>query len=169
MKFAQRCAALCKSGRTAWLAAFTLILATTAQAGELRGRVVTVADGDTLTVLDSHHQQRRVRLAEIDAPEKTQPYGQRSKQSLFALCYGRDAVIEHKGRDRYSRIIGRVTCSGIDANAEQVRRGMAWVYDRHATDMRLYVIQKEARAARRGLWSDLNPVPPWEWRSLATE
>jgi hypothetical protein len=90
---------------------------------------VAVADGDTLTILDAGRQQRRIRLAEIDAPEKRrQPFGQRSKQSLSDLCYGRDAVIEDGRRDRYGRTIGRVSCAGIDANAEQVRRGMAWVF-----------------------------------------
>jgi endonuclease YncB( thermonuclease family) len=150
----------------AGLAAFAVILAATAaQAGELRGRVVAVADGDTLTILDAGRQQRRIRLAEIDAPEKRQPFGQRSKQSLSDLCYGRDAVIEDGGRDRYGRTIGRVSCAGIDANAEQVRRGMAWVFDRYATDRSLYAIQDEARAARRGLWRDPQPVPPWEYRA----
>ncbi|HHR0450053.1 TPA: thermonuclease family protein [Pseudomonas aeruginosa] len=150
----------------AGLAAFAVILAaTTAQAAELRGRVVAVADGDTLTILDAGRQQHRIRLAEIDAPEKRQPFGQRSKQSLSDLCYGRDAAIEDGGRDRYGRTIGRVSCAGIDANAEQVRRGMAWVFDRYATDRRLYAIQDEARAARRGLWSDAAPVPPWEYRA----
>jgi endonuclease YncB( thermonuclease family) len=98
-------------------------------------------------------------------PRSGQPFGQRSKQSLSDLCYGRDAVIEDGGRDRYGRTIGRVSCAGIDANAEQVRRGMAWVFDRYATDRSLYAIQDEARAARRGLWRDPQPVPPWEYRA----
>lgn len=149
----------------AMLAGCLFALAAAAQGGELRGRVVAVADGDTLTILDASRQQHRIRLAEIDAPEKRQPFGQRSKQSLSDLCYGRDAVIEDGGRDRYGRTIGRVSCAGIDASAEQVRRGMAWVFDRYATDRRLYAIQDEARAARRGLWINAAPVPPWEWRA----
>lgn len=149
----------------AMLAGCLFALAAAAQGGELRGRVVAVADGDTLTILDASRQQHRIRLAEIDAPEKRQPFGQRSKQSLSDLCYGRDAAIEDGGRDRYGRTIGRVSCAGIDANAEQVRRGMAWVFDRYATDRSLYAIQDEARAARRGLWSDPAPVPPWEYRA----
>jgi endonuclease YncB( thermonuclease family) len=135
-----------------------------ALAGELQGRVVGVADGDTLTILGADRQQSRVRLAEIDAPEKAQPFGQRSKQALSDLCFGRDAVIADKGRDRYGRTVGRVRCGGIDTSAEQVRRGMAWVYDRYVTDQSLYALQAEARAARRGLWADSAPVPPWEWR-----
>lgn len=151
-------------------AVLALVLATAAvaaQAGELRGRVVAVADGDTLTVLDSGQRQHRVRLAEIDAPEKRQAFGERSKQSLSALCFGQQAVIEDQGRDRYGRVIGRVGCAGIDANAEQVRRGMAWVFDRYAADRSLYALQDEAREARRGLWRDSAPVPPWEYRRAA--
>lgn len=149
----------------AGLAVCAFALAAAVQAGELRGRVVGVMDGDTLAVLDAGNQEHRVRLAEIDAPEKRQPYGQRSKQSLSGLCFGRDAVIEDRGRDRYGRIIGRVNCGGVDTSAEQVRRGMAWVYDRYVTDRTLYAIQEEARAARLGLWSDPAPVPPWEYRA----
>ena len=147
--------------------AAVLFLVAAAQAGELRGRVVGVIDGDTMDVLDARRQQYRIRLAEIDAPEKGQPFGQQSKQSLSDLCFGRDAVIEGKSRDRYGRVIGRVGCSGIDANAEQVRRGMAWVFDRYAADRSLYALQDEAREARRGLWRDSAPVPPWEYRRAA--
>lgn len=149
----------------AMLAGCLFALAAAAQGGKLRGRVVAVMDGDTLAVLDAGRQEHRIRLAEIDAPEKGQPFGQRSKQSLSGLCFGREAVIEDRGHDRYGRAIGRVSCGGIDTSAEQVRRGMAWVFDRYATDRTLYAIQDEARAARRGLWSDAAPVPPWEWRA----
>ena len=86
------------------------------------------------------------------------------KQALSGLCYGREAIVAHTGRDRYGRTIGRVRCGGVDANAEQIKRGMAWVYDRYATDKRLYPMQAEAQADRRGLWADAAPVPPWEWR-----
>lgn len=145
--------------------AAVLFLVAAAQAGELRGRVVGVIDGDTMDVLDARRQQYRIRLAEIDAPEKGQPFGQQSKQSLSDLCFGRDAVIEGKSRDRYGRVIGRVSCAGIDASVEQVRRGMAWVFDHYATDRTLYATQDEAKSAHRGLWRDPNPLPPWQWRA----
>ena len=150
--------------RRAVIALMLAIAPCMGQADELRGRVVGVADGDTLTVLDAGRQQIKVRLAEIDAPEKAQPFGQRSKQSLSGLCYGREEIIDSNGRDRYGRTICRVRCGGADVNAEQIRRGMAWVYDRYATDKRLYPVQTEAQTARRGLWADAAPVPPWEWR-----
>ena len=127
------------------------------------GRVIAVADGDTITVLRGNTQVK-VRLTEIDAPEKKQAFGNRSTQSLSDLCFGKTAVLDEKGKDRYGRTLARVTCDGVDANAEQVRRGMAWVYDRYATDKSLYAVQEEAKAERLGLWQDDKPLLPWEWR-----
>jgi len=144
------------------IAACGLFLLFPAQA-DFQGRVVSITDGDTLTVLVGT-QQVKVRLAEIDAPESKQPFGQRSKQSLGELCFGKDARLVEQGHDRYKRTIARVYCAGIDASREQVRRGMAWVFDRYVMDRALYVDQEAARAAKRGLWADPKPVPPWEWR-----
>jgi endonuclease YncB( thermonuclease family) len=136
----------------------------TGVATELVGTVVGIQDGDTLTVLISR-KQIKVRLTDIDAPERKQPFGTRSRQSLADLCAGKDAQIEDQGKDRYGRTLGRVLCDGVDANAEQVRRGMAWVYVRYAAkDSPLYAVQAEAKAAKRGLWQDARPVSPWEWR-----
>ena len=133
-------------------------------AAVILGLVVAIADGDTLTVLSSDFQRVKVRLAEIDAPEKRQPFGTRSRQSLAALCHEKRAEVHVADVDRYKRIVGRVHCEGVDANAAQVRRGMAWVYERYATDAALPELQDEARTAKRGLWVDPAPVPPWEWR-----
>ena len=135
-------------------------------AEEFIGRVVAVADGDTLTLLTPDKRQIRIRLAEIDTPEKRQPYGTRAKQSLSDLCFGKHARVDVKTTDRYGRIVGRVYCAGIDANAEQVRRGAAWVYRKYARDPALYALENEARLERRGLWAlpEAQRVPPWEWR-----
>ena len=146
------------------LAALLVSLPITVHASTLSGRVVSVVDGDTLHLLTPAHQEIKVRLAEIDAPEKKQAFGMRSKQSLSDMCFGKDASIDNKGLDRYGRTIGRITCAGTDANAEQVRRGMAWVYDKYATDMSLYQLQDKAKTQHLGLWSDPSPVAPWEFR-----
>ena len=147
-----------------WLLLSLLFLVHGVAAGEIAGRVVSIQDGDTLTVLVSK-KQIKVRLTEIDAPERKQPFGTRSRQSLAELCANKDARIVVQGKDRYGRTLGRVRCAGMDANAEQVRRGMAWVFERYAAkESRLYAMEAEARAARRGLWQDARPVPPWEWR-----
>jgi endonuclease YncB( thermonuclease family) len=105
-----------------------------------------------------------VRLAEIDAPERRQPFGTRSRQHLTELCQGKPASIKRTATDRCWRTVARVQCDGIDANAEQVRAGMAWVFDRYATDAALYAIEADARRAVRGLWADPRPITPWVWR-----
>ncbi|QEL64783.1 hypothetical protein OTERR_13070 [Oryzomicrobium terrae] len=127
-------------------------------------RIVGVTDGDTLTALCLGDERVKVRLAEIDAPEKKQPFGARAKESLSDMCFGKDAEIVPQAKDRYGRTVARVICAGVDANVVQVRRGMAWVYDRYVTDRSLYQVQDEARGARAGLWAEPDPVRPWEWR-----
>lgn len=142
----------------------TLALVGPVHGEELAGRVVEIQDGDTLTLLVSR-QQIKVRLLDIDAPESKQPFGTRSRQSLADLCHGKPARVEWQNMDRYGRVLGRVHCAGVDVNSEQVRRGVAWVFERYAPkDSPLYAVQAEARIARRGLWQDARPVPPWEWR-----
>ena len=132
--------------------------------------VVGISDGDTLTArcgVPGSFQEVKVRLAEIDAPEKKQPFGERSRQSLAYLCFQKAAQIRPSSKDRYGRTVARVTCDGQDANAAQVRAGMAWVYTQYLTDPGLARLEREARGARRGLWADAQPVPPWEWRHHA--
>lgn len=141
-----------------------LCLACGAHAETISAKVVGVADGDTLTVLIDGRTQLKVRLLEIDAPENRQAFGNRSKQSLSDMCFGKQARVESSGIDRYGRTLGRVYCAGVDSNAEQVKRGMAWVYDRYVKDRSLYAVQESARGARVGLWADVNPIPPWEFR-----
>ena len=131
---------------------------------DFNGKVVAIADGDTLTVLNAASTQIRVRLVEIDAPEKAQAFGDRSKQSLSDLCGGKIATIKEKGQDKYQRTLGRVICDGIDANAEQVRRGMAWAYTKYLTDQSIADLETAARSSRTGLWADSNAIAPWEFR-----
>lgn len=140
-------------------------------AAQLQGRVVGVADGDTITVLDAGLQQHRVRLTGIDAPEKHQPFGQVSKQSLSNLVYGKTVTITYDKQDRYGRILGRVgTPDGQDANLMQIQRGLAWHYkhyerDQPAKERQAYsAAEQAAQQAKAGLWADKNPTPPWDWR-----
>ena len=153
------------------LLATCLIFAGLSHAGaaqaDFAGRVVHVQDGDTLTVLSSDRRQIKVRLDGIDAPERGQPFGNRSTESLRQMCGGQLAHTVDLGTDRYGRTIGRVNCAGVDVSEEQVRRGMAWVFLRYvAADSPLHGIQGEASATRNGLWRDSSPVAPWDWRAL---
>ena len=130
---------------------------------DFTGEVVGVADGDTITVL-RENEQVKVRLAEIDAPEKAQPFGNKSKQALSALVNGKTVLVVEQGHDRYKRTIGRVYQGDVDVSAAQVKQGMAWVYRKYSKDVSLLPLEDEAKAQRLGLWADDEPVPPWEWR-----
>jgi len=145
-------------------------LACTAHAETITGRVVGVADGDTITVLDANKVQHKIRLAGIDAPEKKQSFGNRSKESLSDLAFDKTVNVETNKRDRYGRQIGKVLVNGRDVNLVQIERGMAWFYrqyqrEQSPNDQRLYEAAEDAaRADKRGLWRDADPVPPWEFR-----
>jgi endonuclease YncB( thermonuclease family) len=144
-----------------------------ARAERWHGTVVGVADGDTLTLLDASKTQHRIRLDGIDAPERTQAYGQRSRQSLASLAHGRAAVADCPKTDRYGRAVCRVTVNGVDVGLEQVRRGLAWHYVRYAheqtPDARAEYsrAEQQARSDRSGLWSAPSPTPPWDYRRAA--
>ena len=134
-------------------------------AATLEGKVIAIHDGDTLTVLVDK-KQIKVRLADIDAPELKQAFGTRSRQSLAEICFKQPATIETTGRDRYGRTIGQVVCNGVDANAAQIHRGMAWVFERYAKPASpLWQLQDKARRTKAGLWADPQSVEPWTWRA----
>ena len=136
-----------------------------AAADTLAGKVIGVSDGDTITLLSQGKQQIKVRLAAIDAPEKAQAFGQRAKQHMSDICFGKQAEVKVIDTDRYGRSVGEVTCDGVFANAEMIKAGMAWVYQKYSKGYgAFFPLEEEARAAKRGLWSDPNPVAPWEWR-----
>ncbi|MGQ5490797.1 thermonuclease family protein [Thauera sp. ZXT1-4] len=124
-------------------------------ASEIVGTVVGVADGDTLTVLDSGRREHRVRLAEIDAPEASgQAFGQRAKQALSGLCYRKTAQVTVHTIDRYGRNVGTVTCEGVNANAKMVELGLAWVYKQYASvDSPLIDLERTARQKKSGFGS----------------
>lgn len=133
-------------------------------ADTLTGRVVGVADGDTVTLLTDKNEQVKIRLASIDAPEKAQAFGMASKKSLSDLCFDKPAVVETRGKDKYGRTIGYLSCDGINADAEQIMNGMAWVYRKYSNDEELIKLEDDAKANSAGLWSEESPVPPWEFR-----
>jgi micrococcal nuclease len=130
--------------------------------------VIGVSDGDTLTLL-VEQKPLKIRLANIDAPEKSQAFGERSKQSLSELCYDKDASYQKQDVDRYGRTVAIVHCAGVEANRAQVERGMAWVYEKYNHDTSLPLMEEKARVMRRGLWEDQDPLPPWEFRRARRE
>jgi len=141
-----------------------LLIALATQAATLQGKVVHIADGDTLTLLTSSNQQVKIRLAGIDTPEKAQPFGNKAKQALATLTFQRQALVEVVTKDKYGRTVGTVIVNGLDVNAELVNQGMAWVYRVYTNDQKLYALEAEAKQAKRGLWVSDHPIEPWDWR-----
>lgn len=162
---------LCKALGIACLALASLGLA---WADELQGRVVKVADGDTITVLDGQRQQHVIRLAGIDAPEKSQPFGQKSKAHLSQAVFGQTVTVTFDKRDRYGRIVGQVRVLGEDANLRQLQAGWAWHYKQYQNEQTpdqrsVYdAAERAAREKRLGLWQGQGPAspePPWDYRA----
>mgnify|MGYP000417491451 CR=1 FL=1 len=145
-----------------------LLLALPALAAELSGKAISVVDGDTFTLLLADNSQVQIRLAEVDAPERGQPYGNKSRQALSAAVVGRQVRVEVQTKDRYGRTVGRPYVGDIDVCAEMVEQGAAWVYREYVIERALFVLEEQAREAKRGIWgtSEAMAVPPWEWRGV---
>ena len=146
----------------------TTISSTNAQetAEIYKGHVVSVADGDTVTILLTDKTELKIRLAEIDAPEKAQPYGMKSKQALSDLIFDRDVIVIKEVIDKYGRTVGRIYHGAVDVNGEMVRRGAAWAYLKYLTDQSILDAEQQAKAKKLGLWALQadQRTPPWEWR-----
>jgi endonuclease YncB( thermonuclease family) len=127
-------------------------------------RVVGVHDGDTITCLDENNQQQKVRLASIDAPEVGQEYGRASREALAAMVFGKTIAVADEGRDQYGRWIGSVSVDGIDVNRQMIATGNAWHYTEFSNDSTLAALQEQARMQKIGLWSQPDPIPPWQFR-----
>ncbi|MFA6450996.1 MAG: thermonuclease family protein [bacterium] len=141
-----------------------LPIAAFAHAEEYSGRVIGVSDGDTIKILIPGGRQIKVRLAEIDAPEKSQAFGNQSKKAMSGLVYDKNARVVKINIDRYGRTVGRVYIGKLDVNAEMLKKGMAWVYTQYSTDPKFPPLERAAKKLRLGLWADTDPTPPWEYR-----
>ena len=147
-----------------------LLLTFNLQAATLQGKVVSVADGDTLTVLDDKKTQHKIRLQGIDAPEKVQAFGQKSKQSLNQLVHSKMVTVEFEKKDKYGRTVGKVLLNGTDVCLEQIKLGMAWHYKQYQSeqskeDREIYAqAEHVAKSQAIGLWRDKNPMSPWDFR-----
>jgi endonuclease YncB( thermonuclease family) len=130
----------------------------------ITGKVVAIADGDTLTVLDDAKVQHKIRLAGIDAPEKKQAFGSRARQSLGDKVFGQVVRVDVTDVDRYRREVGRIFLGDHFINLEMGRDGFAWRNVRYDKAGEFTDAERGAREKRRGLWADPNPVPPWEYR-----
>ncbi|HDT0661724.1 TPA: thermonuclease family protein [Enterobacter cloacae subsp. dissolvens] len=150
------------------LSAVVLLVVTFSASADISGRIVRVLDGDTVEVLETGNRLTRVRLAGIDAPEKNQPFGQRSRQELSSMVAQRHVTVSGGDTDRYGRLLGTLWLGVTDVNAEQIRKGLAWAYRYHGKPARpdYAVLEAEARRQSLGLWSEPGQTEPWRWRSL---
>ncbi|HEX5337444.1 MAG TPA: thermonuclease family protein [Gallionella sp.] len=134
-----------------------------AQASEFTAKVIAVLDGDTVLVKRANGVSK-IRLAEIDAPEKAQTFGETSRRSLSDMVLGKQVKVVSQAIDQYGRMVAHLSADGLNVNAEQIRRGMAWEYSHFHSNRELIALQEDAKRAPRGLWALSNPTPPWEWR-----
>jgi len=146
-----------------------LLITATLHADEIRGKVVSIADGDTITVLDAEKVQHKIRLEGIDSPEKGQAFGTKAKEKMSELVGEKEVVVTWKKKDRYGRILGDVHLGDRLINLEMVQEGLAWHYKQYSKSKELADAEDEARKAKKGLWGDKSPEPPWEFRKRARE
>lgn len=132
-------------------------------AKEFSAKVIAVLDGDTVLILRDN-MPIKVRLAEIDAPERVQAFGEESKQSLAELVLNKQVRVDSRAIDDYGRLVALITIDGLNVSYEQVQRGMAWVYSRFNKSEVLLGLQNEAKKAKRGFWVQIDPIPPNKWR-----
>lgn len=129
-----------------------------------KAKVIGVKDGDTVEVL-YENQPYVIRLANIDCPEKGQPFGQKAKQYCSDLCFGKMVSVEHKNKfDRNKRLIATLICNGQNINETLVKEGFAWHYVAYSTQPHIETLQQQAKAKKVGLWAEAEAVAPWEWR-----
>lgn len=136
----------------------------TTEKGTISGKVISVADGDTMTILTADKKQIKIRMLGIDAPERGQDFGTVARQQLNNLCYGKNVIVEKKDEDQYGRVLGVVYVDGMNVNEYMVRNGLAWYYRHFVNDPRLDSLELLARKEKVNIWSMKNPTPPYEFR-----
>jgi micrococcal nuclease len=141
---------------------------------EFSAKVIAVLDGDTVLVVHKTAGQRagglmKIRLAEIDAPEKEQAYGEAARSSLKEMVWHRQVRLHTQAVDKYGRTVAQLEVDGLKVNEEMVKRGMAWEYSHYHSDRRYIALQQEAQQAGHGLWAQHDPTPPWIWRKQHAE
>jgi endonuclease YncB( thermonuclease family) len=146
-----------------------LLITASLHAEEIRGKVVSIADGDTITVLDAEKVQHKIRLEGIDAPEKGQAFGTKAKDKMSELVGEKEVVVRWEKKDRYGRILGDVHLGDRLINLEMVQDGLAWHYKQYSKSKELAEAEEEAQKAKKGIWGDKSPEPPWEFRKKGRE
>jgi len=142
----------------------TLVLSILLSTSTFTALVIGVTDGDTIVVLTGDKEQIKIRLVGIDCPEYKQDFGYKAKQATSNLCFNKEVRIEKSGVDQYGRTLAFVYVGDICVNKELLKLGMAWHYKHYNKDPELAKLEENARAVKIGLWSQPNPVAPWDFR-----
>ena len=143
-----------------------LLLTTILVAETITGKVISVTDGDTIKILDEKNKVYKIRLNDIDAPEKKQAFGNKSKENLSKYIAGENVRVEYQKLDRYKRILGTVYFKDKDINKQQIIDGYAWVYKKYSKNNEYINQERISKNHKRGLWKDENPLEPWEYRKM---
>lgn len=146
------------------LAALLASVVLESAANTISGKVTKVSDGDTVWITDAANEKHKIRLARIDAPEKSQPWGAESATVLRGWVFGKDVRVEYAKRDKYGRILGTIFCGTNEVNLAMVQTGNAWHYNRFDRTTAYSAAESAAKVARLGLWSQPDPINPFAWR-----
>ena len=141
-----------------------LLFCSYANSLELVGKVIKVSDGDTITLLTDDKVSHKIRLNDIDAPEKKQAFGNKSRDNLASYIAGEIVTVKYKSKDRYGRVLGTIYFDNLDINLQQVKNGYAWVYKQYSKNQTYYQEEQKARDLKKGLWIEKEPIAPWEFR-----
>mgnify|MGYP003484647385 FL=1 len=143
---------------------YILLFYTYANSLELIGKVIKVSDGDTVTILTEDKVSHKIRLNDIDAPEKKQPFGNKSRDNLASYIAGEIITVKYKSKDKYGRILGTIYFENLDINLQQIKNGYAWVYKQYSKNQTYYQEEQKAKDLKKGLWIAKEPLAPWEYR-----
>ncbi len=143
---------------------YILLFCTYANSLELVGKVIKVSDGDTVTILTEDKVSHKIRLNDIDAPEKKQPFGNKSRDNLASYIAGEIITVKYKSKDKYGRILGTIYFENLDINLQQIKNGYAWVYKQYSKNQTYYQEEQKAKDLKKGLWIAKEPLAPWEYR-----
>ena len=141
-----------------------LLLSSCLNALELKGKVIAVSDGDTIKLLTQDKVTHKIRLLDIDAPEKKQPFGNKSRDNLASYIAGEIITVKYKSKDKYGRILGTIYFENLDINLQQIKNGYAWVYKQYSENQTYYQEEQKAKDLKKGLWIAKEPLAPWEFR-----
>lgn len=134
----------------------------------LKGKVIKVSDGDTITILTADNTQVKIRLSGVDCPESKQDFGTKARQFTASFCFGKTVKVQVIGQDRYNRSLGMVfLVDGQCLNKELLRAGLAWHYKYFDDSKELAQLEQLARDKKIGIWSMEDPVAPWDFRKFS--